>query len=492
MSLPQHIQQLGLTRNPFPQTPDASCYFFTEATETGLMEIGHCIEAGKGFVLVTGEVGTGKSTLTRRLMADLEARQMRLSLVLNTFLQGAELLAAINQDFGLEPAASLSQSLERLNRFLLDQHASGHQCAIIIDDAQNLELASLELLRQLSNLETDQQKLLQIVLVGQPELLDALNAPELRQLTSRIAQHVRLRHLQAEECLDYLRFRLQQCGGDGRIQVTERAARCLHRLTAGNPRRIHLIMDRCLYGLIAQGQQTVDSALLRQASQDCQLQPPYQHGDQRPWWKALAAAVVTASLVLWLLESSEIDTTTGGASAVAAIAALAPSSTLEQPAAKPAFSSGQTGASLCLASLATTAVESDQQLRSLQLETPLSAEQMHYLEGCQQPDGQGWQVAWLSSYSSENFAFGERNSDAARLQQWLAKHDHYQLEIDGIIGAGTVNALASFQRANGLAVTGYPDSHTVLLLEHPGHRAGNQGRDGLLSSLPKEFAHGDS
>lgn len=287
MSLAALHARLGLARNPFPPTPDASAYFFTEALQEQFAEVLHCICARKGFVLLTGEVGLGKSTFVRRLLDTLPEGEVRSALVFNTFLQREALLSAILRDFGLEPADDMDEALTRLNGFLMDEHRAGRTCLLVIDDAQNLQPASLELVRLLCNLETGQEKLLQIVLAGQPELETLLAGRDLRQLQSRVVKHARLEGLHADQVLRYFEMRVSAAGASGRIALAPRAARQLHRATGGNLRRIHLVLDRCMYGLAAQGSGTIDSRLLRTALDD--LEPSAASARRRPGWHALLA-----------------------------------------------------------------------------------------------------------------------------------------------------------------------------------------------------------
>ncbi|HET6396987.1 MAG TPA: AAA family ATPase, partial [Pseudoxanthomonas sp.] len=248
-ALARHLQTLGLERAPFPPTPDAAAYFRTPLLERELVEAAHALRTRAGFVLLTGEVGTGKSTFLRRLLHSLESEGVVVSLVFNTFLQGADLLAAVLRDFGLEPQGNPAADIERLNRFLVGQWQKQATCVLVIDDAQNLTVESLELLRLLTCLETGQEKLLQIVLAGQPELRENLEQPRIRQLTSRICKHVRLAPMDAGQTGDYVAFRLAASGpGGGGIALEPDAVAELHRASGGNPRRIHLVMDRCLYG----------------------------------------------------------------------------------------------------------------------------------------------------------------------------------------------------------------------------------------------------
>ena len=275
---------LGMTRNPFPPTPDAHGYFYTEGLNRDFAETLHCIRSRKGFLLLTGEVGLGKSTFVRNLMETLKADDTAVALVLNTFLQGSALLEAINDDFGLKPTlikssiddppANMVVQLARLNAYLLRCGQTSKNCVLIIDDAQNLNTASLELVRLLCNLETMQEKLLQIVLVGQPELLDTLSAPSLRQLKSRIVKHVRLVGLSVVDTARYVERRLANAGEVDAmvpIAVVPAAIEALFVATAGNPRQMNLILDRCLYGLVATRSQTVTRELMRTAITETRL-----------------------------------------------------------------------------------------------------------------------------------------------------------------------------------------------------------------------------
>lgn len=266
-----HLAALGLVRNPFPPTPDAGCYFSTPHLDEQMVELSHCIQSRKGFCLLTAEVGMGKSTLVRRLMTDLAPNGVVSALVFNTFLQGHELLAAVLQDFGLESAGSMSADIATFNAFLLSNHQEGKTCLLIIDDAQNLSESSLELVRLLCNLETDQEKLLQIMLAGQPELEATLSRHNLRQLRSRVVKHARLHGLNSTEIADYVRFRFESAGSDGSLVLQADACQMLWKETQGVPRQIHLILDRCLYGLAATAGNVIDPALMRKAIDDSRV-----------------------------------------------------------------------------------------------------------------------------------------------------------------------------------------------------------------------------
>lgn len=287
LPLPAYLQRLGLEHHPFPVTPDEEGIFFSPRLAAQFVELRHFIEQRRGFMLVTGDVGVGKSTLSRLLLSMLDEEGARTALVFNTFLQGLELLRAITRDFGLQPDSDgLEAHLRTLNAWLLEQKADGRNVVLILDDAQGLDVSSLELLRQLSNLEASRQKLLQIVLLAQPEIDVTLARHDLRQLASRIALRLELRPLSLQECDHYLHHRLQQAGNAEAFRIDRSALRLLHRMTGGYIRRIHLLVDRCMYGLIDRQPARIDRQLMRRAGQELGLAPSRRGAG---WWLWLSA-----------------------------------------------------------------------------------------------------------------------------------------------------------------------------------------------------------
>ncbi|MBV8619553.1 MAG: AAA family ATPase [Curvibacter sp.] len=520
---------LGLSRNPFPPTPDAGSYFFTPELQEQFAELVHCIEARKGFLLLTGEVGLGKSTLVRRLLDTLDPERTRSALVFNTFLQGEALLGAILRDFGLPPAATLDEGLARFNEFLLSQHRSGCTCLLVIDDAQNLKPDSLELVRLLCNLETAQEKLLQILLAGQPELEAVLDTPELRQLKSRVAKHTRLRGLEREEVTRYFDFRLNAAGGAGRISLQPAAARLLHSATEGNLRRIHLVLDRCLYGLAALGRHSVDLDLMKAALRDVSLPPPPGAGGTR-FWPALAGAgmalaVMGVGIFIYLVQGSD------RVSAASLTPLLPVARTAETPAPAPASASlpdpgprapaeAATTPEPAPASALATATAASPAPALVQVSAPapeavvptqavaVAAPSAPPAGAAPAPPSEqdcsgrlGAPGAGRVSYSRalpaalvarvrtlRGACLFERNG-----QPWLLWHDRVRqalsnavtvspearqlqdqlvrqgqlaaAEVDGLYGPRTASALAQFQTAMGLPITATPDELTTLLLE---------------------------
>ena len=195
-----YLKYFGLEVNPFPVAPDVEHFFLSRDIDRLITEIVHGIVTRKGFMALTGEVGLGKTTISRKIMKILEEKGVQTSLVFHTSYQDVELLRAINRDFGLlVDTLEFGDLMNVLQDFLLGQNMEGRNCAIIIDDAQNLSPESLELVRMISNLETDRQKLVQVLLIGQPELMEKLDSPELRQLKSRIIIKQEARPLPPEE-----------------------------------------------------------------------------------------------------------------------------------------------------------------------------------------------------------------------------------------------------------------------------------------------------
>ena len=290
-----HLTTLGLSHNPFPVVPDSHNYFTTEEMYSEISDILHCIDARKGFILISGEVGLGKTTLSRLLLQKLELKKINTSLVLNTFLQSGSLLKAINSDFNIHiDSEEISDQLDALNSFLIDQYGKDKNCVIVIDDAQQLNFESLELIRQLSNLETNQNKLVQIILVAQSEILDTLNRNDLRQLKSRIALNLKINPLTLSELGQYIDFRLARAGSNGRITLEINALKLLHKLSKGHPRIINLVMDRCMYVVAASGNNRINKNLIAKAYDEISLTK--QETSNYKWLAMASVLLVTVGV----------------------------------------------------------------------------------------------------------------------------------------------------------------------------------------------------
>ena len=255
----------GFQEPPFNITPDPRFLFFSERHREAFNHILFGIRERKGFIQVTGEVGAGKTTVCRAILEQLDPGT-KTALILNPVLSGSQLLRAIVAELGLKPERPDRIScLEALNRFLLDQLSEGHDVVLLIDEAQDLDADLLEQVRLLSNLETDQRKLLQIVLVGQPELRDKLNDKKLRQLRQRITVRFHLTPLSRDETEHYIRHRLHIAGGNGRPEFDRWALRRIHRYSKGIPRLINAVCDKALLCGYVMGEDRLGGAHVRRA-----------------------------------------------------------------------------------------------------------------------------------------------------------------------------------------------------------------------------------
>lgn len=283
----------GLDGPPFSITPDPRFVYFSERHQEALAHLLYGIGqgGGGGFVQLTGEVGTGKTTLCRLLLEELSA-EVQPALILNPVLGPRELIAAICDELGVAypVRATRKQLVDRLNRHLLDVHGQGGTVVLIIDEAQNLSAQALEQIRLLTNLETHTAKLLQVILIGQPELRELLARPGLRQLAQRVTARYHLEPLSAGETGRYVRHRLQVAGAP-RCPFTPAAIAELHRQAGGVPRLVNVIADRSLLAAYTLGAERVRAGRVRDAAGEVLGARP------RPArYRAAAAAVLALAL----------------------------------------------------------------------------------------------------------------------------------------------------------------------------------------------------
>ena len=237
----------GLKEKPFNLTPDPRFFFLSENHRGAFEHLLYGIKEKEGFILITGEVGAGKTTICRALLNKIESDATDSALILNPMFSGQELLQCILSDFGIQTQATAKKELlDSLNRFLLNQKEAGRNSILIIDEAQNLPLPVLEEIRILSNLETEKEKLIQIILMGQIELKEKLILPRLRQLNQRISIRYHLNPLVREEIPRYILHRLTVAGSSGDVQFTSGAYREIFHYSQGIPRLINLASDRAL------------------------------------------------------------------------------------------------------------------------------------------------------------------------------------------------------------------------------------------------------
>ena len=263
----------GLSEAPFNITPDPSFLYLSKSHREGLAQLSYGIRAKKGFVVLTGEVGTGKTTLVHALLNNLGAG-FRTALIFSTIMRPVDLLRSACEEFGLiEPKVPLQEIhdyLVSLNEFLLESYGKCETCVLIIDEAQNLSAEVLESIRLLSNFETSKEKLLQILLVGQPELAVRLNSPELRQLKQRVTVRHRLRALSWSECSEYVSNRMKVAGG-GREIFTATALEAIHGYAEGIPRLVNVLCDNALLTAYVLGRKDVDASIIKEVAEDLNL-----------------------------------------------------------------------------------------------------------------------------------------------------------------------------------------------------------------------------
>lgn len=259
----------NLSENPFNITSDPSFFFGSTVHEEAFSNILYGIISRKGIIVMTGEIGTGKTTLCRALLNRLDPR-VKTAFILNPSFSDIQLLQLILRDLGISnhQTENKLELIESLNAFLLDQSAQGNNVAIIIDEAQNLNVRQLEEIRLLSNLETEKHKLLQILLVGQPELFDKLKLPELRQLNQRVTVRYHINPLQPIEVKNYIQHRLKTAGTLSKIHFTEDAYNTVYFYSKGIPRLINIICDRALLAGFVKDSFTINTEIIQQAARE--------------------------------------------------------------------------------------------------------------------------------------------------------------------------------------------------------------------------------
>ena len=243
-----YCQFYGLKERPFNVTSDPAFFFSSQKHKEALSHLFYGVTQRKGIVVITGEIGTGKTTLCRFFLNQL-GKNVRTAFILNPHFSEIQLLEAIIKDFGINiKNKSRLSFIWELNRFLLSEATSGNNVVLIIDEAQNLKPSQLEQIRLLTNLETEKDKLIQIVLVGQPELNRRLNLYDLRQLQQRITLRYHITPLEKDEVKDYISHRLNIAGSNDRIRFSDEAIQVISDFSGGTPRLINIICDRALLG----------------------------------------------------------------------------------------------------------------------------------------------------------------------------------------------------------------------------------------------------
>ena len=490
------FEYFGLYHNPFPVSPEEEKFYFSEHIEQVLSEIIFGINARKGFMVLTGEVGLGKTTISRRIMNIIEEKGVETSLVFYSGFQDVELIREINRDFGQNMESLLfSDQMKLLYDFLVKQNQHGKNCAIIIDDAQNLDLKSLELIRMISNLETGQEKLVQILLVGQPELMNLMNSEELRQLQSRIVIQKEVKALTPEELNDYLYFKLNLAGNKGQIRIQKAALNKIYKLTRGNFRQINLLMDRCLYVAFLHNTTDISKQIVMEAFVD--FRPNNLKLIKKPL-TLIASTVLALSLFGGIVYS-------GFSRNISFI------------------SSTKTNYPMQVKHISSVPIKNqlqDKELNHLGQDTVIPESVINFLEkynlsNYQKPfvealrtgqfkeltesifDKTGYMLVCLNDVSDQikkkygalkyistpeghqdfylfwrppvmfsKFYYYYKGNEVLVLQKMMAEMHFYTARLDGKVGKNLMMAVIGFQEKMGLPVTGFPDAKTIFLLCH--------------------------
>ncbi len=265
-----YTSHFKLRENPFSLTPDPKYLFLSRQHREALHHLIYGVKEKKGFIVVTGGIGTGKTTLSRALLALMDP-SVETALIFNSYLSDMELLEVINQEFKI-PLVGIDRTKRRyidsLNTFLMSNHKEGKNAVVLIDEAQNLSRNVLEQIRMLSNLETETEKLLQIVLVGQPELRDLLAQPSLRQLAERISVRYHLDSLSRGDVSDYIDHRLAVAGDKGHVNFADDTFGKIYDFSRGNPRRINILCDRAMLIAYAENLHEIDRKVVKLAVRD--------------------------------------------------------------------------------------------------------------------------------------------------------------------------------------------------------------------------------
>jgi general secretion pathway protein A len=266
-----YTQFFKLRQAPFSIAPDPRYLLLTHGHREALGHLMYGVNSGGGIVLLTGEIGAGKTTVCRCFLEQVPAN-CNVAYIFNPKLTVDEMLKAVCEEFGIETPfshageATIKDYVDAINRYLLAAHAQGRNSVLIIDEAQNLSADVLEQLRLLTNLETNERKLLQIILIGQPELRDMLARPELKQLAQRIIARYHLAELSEQETAGYIAHRLSIAGMTSEQPFAQQLARRIHRITQGVPRRINLLCDRAMLGAYAEGTREVSRKIIDKAA----------------------------------------------------------------------------------------------------------------------------------------------------------------------------------------------------------------------------------
>jgi len=295
-----YTSYFGFKESPFNLTPDPRYLFLSPHHREALDHLLYGINERKGFIAITGGIGTGKTTLCRALLDQLD-ESIKSALIFNSFITEKELLEIINQEFGinLDPGVQTKKEhIDSLNQFLLGTFSAGGNAVLLIDEAQNLSDTVLEQIRMLSNLETEKEKLIQIVLVGQSELKELLASSSLRQLNERIMVRYELRPLAHMDIQGYVEHRLVVAGGRGNLSFTKGAFKAIYNYSQGNPRRINAVCDRALLIAYAREKYNISKGMVGSAIKEIRGDIAAEHEIKGWFWKRFVSPIILLLLLI--------------------------------------------------------------------------------------------------------------------------------------------------------------------------------------------------
>jgi MSHA biogenesis protein MshM len=289
---------------PFTITPDTRFFFAHTSHQEALNTLLVAVRSGEGFIKVVGEVGTGKTLLCRKFLNALDPQEYITAFLPNPYLEPRALLMGVAEEFGMtmDPYTDQHHLLRRLNRFLIDNYASGKRAVVCLDEAQAIPVETLEALRLLTNLETERRKLLQVVLFGQPELDAHLGQPRVRQLRQRITFSAKLRPFTLPEVDFYVSHRLTVAGYRGPRLFTPEAVEQLHRASGGIPRLINILAHKAMLSAFGEGSRIIDAGRIRDAVLDTESLTSYGSITRRLLryvGLGMAGVLLSAGLALW-------------------------------------------------------------------------------------------------------------------------------------------------------------------------------------------------
>lgn len=295
----------GLRERPFNLTPDPKFLYLSDKHKEAFAHLLYGIKNRSGFVMLSGEIGTGKTTICRNLLKQLDS-DTKVAFIFNPALNPIELMKKITQEFGVDASANtLLELVDALNHYLLESAARGVNNVLVIDESQNLEPEVLEQIRLLSNLETETDKLLQIILIGQPELAEKLSLHRLRQLNQRITARYHLHELDETETMQYIAYRLHVAGGRRKVRFAKGAVGRIHKISGGTPRVINALCDRCLLIGYTRETHTITPAIVKEAAKEIKGEKIEMMGERkgrferlRPWVPSPGLALTAILIVL--------------------------------------------------------------------------------------------------------------------------------------------------------------------------------------------------